>query len=605
LAALNEPVGPAPQPPALLFQRLRWRLLRNAAASLLQGSALRVATIVVCSVLVWACVFGASRLGFQFLQQQRLPFLDDIVGTLFDLFFLALALMLMFSTGIILYSSLFASAEAGFLLSTPAPADRVFAYKYQGALAFSSWAFVLLGSASLIGYGLVFEVPWTFYALLPLFLLGFILVPGSAGALVCLLLVNIVPRRRKQVIAAAVLLVVVLVALWGVQMVRAAREAGWTRDAVKLLLGQFDFARGALMPSHWVVRGLLAAKNGDAAEAASRLALLGTNRDAPGAAYQLALLGTNRDAVETAYRLALLWANGLGLYVLTAWVARRVYRRAYNRVATGGSLRRRYGGLWVDQALGWAVGFLHPQVRLLLIKDFRTFRRDPAQWVQILIFTCLLCLYFANTRRFYEQDIPTAYQNGVSLLNLAATAVLLCAWTGRFIYPLLSLEGRKFWILGLLPLQRDVLLWGKFAFSATGAVVFAEFLVVLSDLMLAMPAGVVLLHALTVVVLAAGLSGLSVGIGAWMPNFRETDPSKIAIGFGGTLNLIASLLFLGLVIGLMTAPWHLVAAFGSRGWGDAPTGWLAAGVVAGVLLGLAAVVVPLQVGARTLRRMEF
>jgi ABC-2 type transport system permease protein len=573
LAALNDPPAPAPAPPALLFQRLRWRVLRNSAQALLHGAALRVVTIVVCSLLVWACVFAASRWGFQFLQAQRLPFLDDIVGTLFDLFFLALALMLMFSTGIILYSSLFASSEAGFLLSTPAPADRVFAYKYQGALAFSSWAFVLLGSAGLIGYGLVFEVPWPFYALLPLFLLGFILVPGSAGALVCLLLVNIVPRRRKQVIAAAVLLVVVLVVLWGVQMMRAAREAGWTRDAVKLLLSQFAFAQGTLMPSHWAVRGLLAAKNGDAA--------------------------------ETGYRLALLWGNGLALYVLTAWVARRVYRRAYNRVATGGSLRRRYGGLWIDQALGGAVGFVHPQVRLLLIKDFRTFRRDPAQWVQIVIFTALLCLYFTNTRRFYQQDIDLAYRNGVSLLNLAATAVLLCAWTGRFIYPLLSLEGRKFWILGLLPLQRDVLLWGKFAFSATGAVVFAEFLVVLSDLMLAMPPGVVLLHALTVVVLAAGLSGLSVGIGAWMPNFRETDPSKIAIGFGGTLNLIASLLFLVLVIGLMTAPWHLYAAFGSGAWGDAPGGLVAAGVVAGVALGLAAVVVPLHVGARTLRRMEF
>ena len=36
----------------------------------------------------------------------------------------------------------------------------------------------------------------------------------------------------------------------------------------------------------------------------------------------------------------------------------------------------------------------------------------------------------------------------------------------------------------------------------------------------------VLLHLLTVAVLAAGLSGLSVGLGACMPNFRETDPSQ-------------------------------------------------------------------------------
>src|SRR5581483_6888914 len=98
-------------------------------------------------------------------------FVEDIVGTIFDLLFLALMVMLIFSTGIILYSSLFGSAEAAFLLGTPARADQVFAYKFQGALAFSSWAFILLGSPILIAYGVVFHVPWYFYGLMPLFFL--------------------------------------------------------------------------------------------------------------------------------------------------------------------------------------------------------------------------------------------------------------------------------------------------------------------------------------------------------------------------------------------------------------------------------------------------
>jgi ABC-2 type transport system permease protein len=261
----------------------------------------------------------------------------------------------------------------------------------------------------------------------------------------------------------------------------------------------------------------------------------------------------------------------------------------------------------VDHALAGLVFFLDPQIRLLLVKDFRTFRRDPAQWAQILIFTALLALYFVNTRRFYQEEIPFAYQNGVSLLNLSATALLLCAWTGRFVYPLLSLEGRKFWILGLLPLRRDLLLWGKFAFSATGAVLFAGLLVVLSDVMLAMPPQALGLHLLTVIVLATGLSGLSVGVGAWIPNFRESDPSKIAIGFGGTLNLVASLLFLSLVIGLMAAPWHLYVGVGEQlGWDERRMlRWIVGGVAAGILLGVLAVAVPLRVGARSLRRMEF
>src|SRR5262249_1567893 len=172
----------------------------------------------------------------------------------------------------------------------------------------------------------------------------------------------------------------------------------------------------------------------------------------------------------------------------------------------------------------------------------------------------LMLLYFANIRRFVE-NLSEPYQNSISFLNLCAIALLLCTYTGRFVYPMLSLEGSKFWILGLLPLRRERLLWGKFAFSMSGGVLIAEFLVLMSDLMLLMPLSVVLLHTLVVVVLAAGLSGLSVGLGACMANFRETDPSKIAAGFGGTLNLVAGLLVLLLVLGLMAAPWHATAMF--------------------------------------------
>ena len=66
----------------------------------------------------------------------------------------------------------------------------------------------------------------------------------------------------------------------------------------------------------------------------------------------------------------------------------------------------------------------------------------------MLIFVGLLVLYFTNIRQLLPGGHRGPYQNGISLLNLSATALLMCAYTGRFIYPLLSLEGRKFWILG-------------------------------------------------------------------------------------------------------------------------------------------------------------
>jgi ABC-2 type transport system permease protein len=564
---------------ALLFLSLRRRLLRNGLRSLLGSSAVRPITILLCSVVVWAFVFGVSLEGFTFLKLQKLAPTDRLVGIILDLMFLSLGVLLIFSTGLILYGSLFASAEATFLLSGPPAADQVFAYKFQGALLFSNWAFLLLGMPILIAFGLVAEAPWSFYLFLPLFFLGFVLLPGSLGAILCLLIVNYVPRRRRELLIAAAVAVALAATVWVWKVMTDVRAESFDREGVNRFLDWFSFARSTLAPTHWVASGLRAAARGDFA--------------------------------GTAYHLVLVWCNGLLLYLAAAAVSVRLYRRGYNRLATGGTLRKRYGGAWLDRPLAALLFAVDARIRLLIVKDFRTFRRDPQQWAQVLIFSGLMVLYFTNIRRMFPGELEWPFQNMISLLNLSAIALLLCTYTGRFVYPLLSLEGRKFWILGLLPLDREQLLWGKFAFATTMTLGIAEALAVVSDVMLGMPWTAVLVHALTVLVLAAGLSGLSVGLGACMPNFRETDPSKIAVGFGGTLNLVVGLTYLLAVLLLMAGPWHLEAA-GHTSADDAlrampPAGYgvVAAGLAAGLLLGTAAVVFPLRVGVRTLRTIEF
>ena len=185
-------------------------------------------------------------------------------------------------------------------------------------------------------------------------------------------------------------------------------------------------------------------------------------------------------------------------------------------------MRKKYGGEWLDRIVARGLFFLDGQTKLLIIKDFRTFRRDPAQWFQIFIFVQLAVLYFWGMRRFYERDIGIRVQNGISLLTLLAISFLACAYTGRFIYPMLSLEGRKFWILGLLPISRDRLVWGKFAFSALGTLVVSVFLAIFANIMLNMPWQVVVVHSWTAWVWwPLTLSGVSVGLGASHAEFSR------------------------------------------------------------------------------------
>ncbi len=555
---------------------------------------MRLITSLGLSLVIWTFVFLVSLEGFTFLQR-LLPLSGDIIGTVFDVMFLSLGVLLSFSTGIMLYASLFASPEAGFLLTCPVTADRIFAYKYQSALFFSSWGFVLIGSPVLLAYGLVYRQPTLtgqgqpasllFFALLPLFFLGFILIPGTVGSILCLLIVNVFPRRRMGVLLLAGAIVAAVAIFLFYRFSTTVRTSRWNPDLLQRLIGQVSFAQDPMMPSHWIGRGLRASARGEFG--------------------------------PCLFHLSLLWSNGLLGYVTATWLAGRIYRRGYNRLTTGTEMRRRRRGTWLDAWLSALLWPLHPQTRLLIVKDCRLFRREPTQWALVAFFCGLLALYFMNVRRFFigelalEDDPNRAWQsqNLISLINLFATSLLLCTYTGRFIFPALSLEGKRFWILGLLPLPRERLVWSKFAFSACGSAAIAEFLVVLSDVTLGVPWPVLAIHVLTIAILALGLSGTSVGLGALMPNFRETDPSRIAVGFGGTINVVLGLAFALLVLAVVPGPWHLLLTVGRDGniriaspvYGIV----LGTGVALGLALGAAAVYIPLRVGILALKRMEF
>ena len=251
----------------------------------------------------------------------------------------------------------------------------------------------------------------------------------------------------------------------------------------------------------------------------------------------------------------------------------------------------------------------------MMIKDLRIFRRDPLQWSQFLVFLGLLMLYFLNIRRFTYDVSSIAWVNLVSFLNLAVVGLLLSTFTTRFIYPMISLEGRRFWILGLLGVRRETILWSKFLFAVLGSVIPCSGLVLISDLMLRVSLMVVVSHQLTCLVLCLGLAGIAVGLGAWLPSLREESPSRIAAGFGGTLTLVVSTLYILVVVLLTAMPTHyyLVAEYApvARELGARPnvdwwlTFWLFSGIAGSLVLGAVATAVPLRMGFRAFRQMEF
>ncbi|MGO8691528.1 MAG: putative ABC transporter permease subunit [Thermoguttaceae bacterium] len=567
------------------FWRMRAHVVRTVAGQVLSLGRFRLFLVVVLSTLLWLAVFQILHEGFVFLDNslQSAENFDFMVHMVFVTFFGALLAMLWFSAGIILYASLFQSHEVTLLLTLPAREGRIFLHKFQEAVVFTGWGFLLLGSPMLLAYGMAAKAPWYYYAMLPPLMLAFTYIPVAGGGICCLLLVRYLPGARKflSILVGAAMVVLALWAVWRLLPIQdgVLLTPAWLHD----MLGRLGIVDWRLMPSWWLSAGLLEAARHNWAEGLKFLALM--------------------------------IANALFCRQVAIWASMRLYRPAYAALHTMAHAPRKARAGWLDRGVLRALAPLPHAVRWMIVKDLRLFRRDAGQWSQFLIFFGLLMVYFVYSHPFSYNRHYAGWVNMVSLLNFAVVGLLMSTFTTRFIFPTISLEGRRFWFLGLLPLGRDTILWSKFAFALIASLLPCSILILVSDLMLRVSLLVVVVHQLTCLLLCLGLSGIAVGLAARLPNLREQSPARITAGFGGTLTLVLSTLYILLIVVLTALPCHLYLAtevarealFPRAGasWLRWLHLWIVGGMIGGVALGVAATIVPLWIGLRAFRRLEF
>ncbi|MCX7805373.1 MAG: hypothetical protein N3A38_09320 [Planctomycetota bacterium] len=555
--------------------KARLQELRNAIVLSGRESALKIVVVSVLGLSFWVGLFAMFNESFRFVRNYTGDFNRVLLEHVMHLFFLTLAIMLVFSNAIISFATLFKAPETEFLASKPIRPDTLYACRAAESLAFSSWAFLALALPMLLAYGIQNDVRWMFYLWIAAFLPPFVLLPAAGGALLSLLITSVVPRHRGKALGVLILAAAAVAAALMVEMVRIRAGRGiLTDEAVAAILSRLGFARNPLLPNYWITRGLLGAADGNTGEAV--------------------------------FFFLVLLSNAAFAAVLGFFLAGYLYPRAYSEAQGAGGARRR-GAISPLDLLFPAADGRRGILASLVLKDAKSFLRDPVQWSQALIFFGLLAVYVANLRNFaYDLDHPF-FRNLVGFLNLGATCMTMATLTSRFVFPLISLEGPRFWVVGTAPIERRNLLLSKFIFSLAGSLLVVEGLVLLSNFILKSDRMVFAMQAYMGAAVCVGLTGLSAGMGALFPNFRERSPSKIVSGFGGTLTLILSVFMVlaaivpqAIVCHMALVPPEPDALSGSRlAWSVAATLGFA------TLLTASCACIPMRLGLRALERMEF
>jgi len=570
-----------------LLIRTRMRAIWNLARGLKRESTLKIAVVSVLGTTFWGGLFFLFNEFFAYLHTHAFPFLNELIPCLLSLFFLVLIMMLVFSNALISFSNLFRSPETAFLFAAPVRHDTIYLYKLFESLVFSSWAFFALGVPLLLAYGIQFEAHWAFYPAVLIFFIPFVLIPAAVGSLLGLLITAIVPRHRGKILALLACAVLGAIIYLGIDLMNARHGRGgggmglgeFSSDVSKIL-GKLNFVMHPMSPNYWMTYGLLKSSEGTLPQLKNSSMFL------------LALY------TSAAFFLALGW-----------FVSGMIYAGSYSALTGSGPSRRRRLRSLVDF---FAAPFKKrfPAITVLVTKDIKTFLRDPVQWSQVLIFFGLLTVYIANLRNFsYDLERPF-YQNLISFLNLGATCLTLSTMVSRFVFPLISLEGQRFWVLGLVPVPRSRVLLAKFVFSLIGAILITESLVLLSNYILKNTGFILVVQVITAALVCVALTGLAVGMGALFPNFKESNPSKIVSGFGGTLTLILSITMVILtVMGEAFVCYHYVvqenALLPESDVHDTFKYVMALVLGAVALLSALVAYIPMRLGARALERVEF
>lgn len=504
--------------------RAKTNALRHRLADSFQQGRLMTATVSAFMVVYMGAAYLLMERGLRFVH--HLPLLGPMLTErmLFLLFFFFF-LMLVISNAAICGISIFRREETGWQLSLPIPHSSIVLWKTIESLLLSSWGLILLSAPILAAFGEAFDAGPLFYFMCLPAVVALIAIASNVSTWLLLFVVRC--YRPWWLKAAAIMgLALFVFIVWrtnshtGVKVISSDMATN-----VNYLLRNTKICTHPLLPSSWVAEVVIASGKG---------------------LYDHAWF----------YNLTLL-SHALVVWLVTQWLAHRFFYGTWNKAIARTEQQRNGNGAAAfhgRRSSGWKLPWMTRHTRALVMKDVRTFLREPMQWGQCALIFGLLLLYTANLRHIDSGYRDMIWNTVTSYLNLTVCCLAMSTLTTRFVFPQFSLEGQRLWILGLAPFPLTKVLRQKLLLNLAASTPVSTLLVLLSSISLKLPMHRGAFFVAAIMMQTIGLNTMALALGTLMPNLKETNTAKIVSGFGGTLCLVLSFFYIASSIGILTIP---------------------------------------------------
>ena len=492
---------------------------------------------------------------------------------LMELLLLGMFGLLCFSNTVTGLSTFYLADDLELVLSLPVARWQFHIARLLDTLAQSSWMILVFGLPVFLAYGITHGADVGYYLLLCIVLPCFVIIPTSIGVMMASFLVTIFPARRVREllvfvgVLALVFVVVMLRVLRPERMVDASNF-----ESVAAYVAELQAPIPLLTPPRWVSELLIDSLQGRPT--------------------QWVLLG-------------LLVSGAIACTGVGRWVTTAVYDTGRARSQEAQKARLARAG-WLDRILRLLTAPMRQEQAAVVIKDVKTFIRDPGQWSQLLLVGSIVVICLVSVAALPVDVVRGpwmgTFRNVLAFGVLSLVGFVMAALAARFLFTAVSLEGRAWWVTRSSPITAKHYLWSKLLPGLFPMIIVGQILAVASTWILGAGSFLTLVSSGTALILALGIAGIAVGMGAMFPDFKVDNAARAASGPAGVMFMVLSLTLVFVVIGLEAYPVYVVLASEVKERAITGPQWVGIGACfsAATLLCIISLIAPLRVGARRL-----
>jgi ABC-2 type transport system permease protein len=483
-------------------------------------------------------VFGAFAVGAYFLARNitRFVLVETHTGLYLYHRFISMLLFVFFvavnlGNIIVSYATLYRSTEVNYLLTKPVSHTSIFVLKFLDNFLYSSTTLFLVALMLLLGYGDYFGYPWYFFAAVMMFVIvPFMFLSACLAVTVLMAIMKIAGRYGFRKVMAGIFAIYfgfIFVFFKVSNPVKLVEDVNRFYPDVDSYLAGLTPGFLNYLPNHWISQFLFFVARGEAAKALPYAGLL---------------------LVVT-----------VAAFCVCLVIAKRFYYRSW---LVSLQIQSMAAIPYDPHRVGWfdfrAGGILPPQLEVILKREYFTFRREPAQWIHLLVMLVMTALFIFSVGGLNLRLRVTNIQLLTYLVLFAFGGFLTSSLGLRFIFPMVSLEGQAFWLMRSAPVDQRKVYLLKYVIGLVLVVFFAEAVALATNIpfrRFAVGRPLLLWFGLyTSFWVSLAIVSINLAFGGYFSNFSEKNPIRLASSQGATLTFLVALVYMIMTVMFVLVP---------------------------------------------------